>query len=64
METVIDDLEDLIDDIERDSTITKEDILNSLYKMKQKIEDQQLEEDNRTIEWDDLVDLIIFNIYN
>ena len=56
METVIDDLEDLIDDIERDSTITKEDILNSLYKMKQKIEDQQLEEDNRTIEWDDLVD--------
>ena len=56
MEKVINVLENLIDDIERDDTLTITDILEILYKLKEEVEDQQLAENNMTIEWDDLVD--------
>ena len=55
METIINDLEILIDDIERDNSLTKEGILKNLYEIKQQLEDQELE-NNHSIEWDDLVD--------
>ena len=56
MEGIINNLETLIDDIERDDTLTKKDILNSLYNIKVEAEDHQIEEQNHSIEWDDLVD--------
>ena len=56
MEKVINELENLIDDIERDDTLTKKDILDSLYNIKAEAEDHQIEEQNHSIEWDDLVD--------
>ena len=39
MDEVQDQIETLIDDIERDSSITKAEILLTLYKLKEKIED-------------------------
>jgi hypothetical protein len=56
MEDIINNLETLIDDIERDDTLTKKDILDSLYNIKAEAEDHQIEEQNHSIEWDDLVD--------
>ena len=56
MEKIINELETLIDDIERDDTLTKKDILDSLYNIKSEAEDHQIEEQNHSIEWDDLVD--------
>jgi len=53
MENIINNLETLIDDIERDSTLTNKEILDSLYEIKQQVEDYQLEE-RSTIEWEDL----------
>ena len=53
MEWIINNLETLIDDIERDDSLTKKDIIESLYEIKQEVEDQQLEEE-RTINWEDL----------
>ena len=53
MEWIIDNLETLIDDIERDDSLTKKDIIESLYEIKQEAEDQQLNEE-RTINWEDL----------
>ena len=54
METVIDDLEDLIDDIERDASLTNEEITENLYNIKQQLEDYQIEEERTTINWEDL----------
>ena len=42
MDEVQDQIETLIDDIERDSSITKAEILLTLYKLKEKIEDYNL----------------------
>ena len=53
MEWIIDNLETLIDDIERDDSLTKKDIIESLYEIKQEVEDHQLNEE-RTINWEDL----------
>jgi|TARA_Y100000361_G_C10931152_1_gene223962 hypothetical protein len=48
-------LETLIDDVERDETITNSDIVLALYKLKEEIEDYNLGRDEgRTLEWEDL----------
>ena len=55
MDTILEKLETLIDDVERDNTMTNEDIISSLYKLKEQIEDYNLGRDEgRTLEWDDL----------
>ena len=42
MENLINIVEELIDDIERDHAITKTEILEALYKVKSEIEDHNL----------------------
>ena len=55
MEEIQNQIERLIDDVERDETITKADILLSLYKLKEEIEDYNLgREEGRRLEWEDL----------
>ena len=55
MDEIQNQLETLIDDIERDETITNDDIISALYKLKEQIEDYNLDRDEgRTLEWDDL----------
>ena len=55
MEEIQNQIETLIDDIERDDTLTNVDILSALYKLKEEIEDYNLgREEGRTLEWDDL----------
>ena len=56
MENIIDNIEALIDDIERDNTLTKTEITEALYKIKEEIEQYNLsnEENNHSINWDDL----------
>ena len=55
MEEIQNQIETLIDDVERDETITKSDIVLALYKLKEEIEDYNLgREEGRTLEWDDL----------
>ena len=55
MEEIQNQLERLIDDVERDETITKADIVLTLYKLKEEIEDYNLGRDEgRTLEWEDL----------
>ena len=56
MEEIQNQLEILIDDIERDNTLTKTEITEALYKIKEEIEQYNLsnEENNHSIEWDDL----------
>ena len=57
MDFVLEDIEELIDDIERDHAITKTEILESLYKLKEEIEQHKLrEEEDHSINWDDLDD--------
>ena len=55
MDTILENIEELIDDIERDETMTNSDIVLALYKLKEEIEDYNLgREEGRTLEWDDL----------
>tara|TARA_R110000824_G_scaffold7722_16_gene34919 strand:- start:32 stop:202 length:171 start_codon:yes stop_codon:yes gene_type:complete len=55
MEIILEKLEILIDDIERDSQLTREEILLALNTLKAEIEDHQLtRDDGETIEWGDL----------
>ena len=55
MEEIQNQLETLIDDVERDETMTNSDIVLALYKLKEQIEDYNLDRDEgRTLEWDDL----------
>ena len=54
MENVLENIEELIDDIERDHAMTKTEIIESLYKIKEELEQNQLNEDNHSVEWDDL----------
>ena len=55
MEEIQNQIETLIDDIERDETMTNSDIVLALYKLKEEIEDYNLgREEGRTLEWDDL----------
>ena len=55
MDEIQNQLETLIDDIERDETMTNDDIISALYKLKEEIEDYNLgREEGRSLEWDDL----------
>ena len=55
MEEIQNQIERLIDDVERDETITKADILLSLYKLKEEIEDYNLQrEEGGVLQWEDL----------
>jgi len=48
MDFVLEDIEELIDDIERDHAITKTEILEALYKIKSEIEDHNLKYEEET----------------
>ena len=55
MENIIDNIEALIDDIERDNTLTKAEITEALYKIKEEIEQYKIrEEEHPSIDWEDL----------
>ena len=55
MENLLEDIEELIDDIERDHAITKTEILEALYKIKEEIEQYKLrEEEDHSLNWGDL----------
>ena len=55
MEEIQNQIETLIDDIERDETMTNSDIVLALYRLKEEIEDYNLrKEEGRTLEWEDL----------
>jgi hypothetical protein len=55
MDTILETLETLIDDIERDSQLTKDEIHESLVKLKTEIEDHQLSiNEGGSFGWDDL----------
>ena len=48
MDIILDNIEELIDDIERDHAITKTEILEALYKIKSEIEDYNLKHEEET----------------
>jgi hypothetical protein len=54
MDTILEKLEVLIDDIERDESLTKEDINKALTILKSEIEDYQLRREGSSLEWEDL----------
>ena len=55
MDTILEKLETLIDDIERDSQLTRDEIYDALLKLKIEIEDYQLRRDEGgSLEWGDL----------
>ena len=55
MENILEKLETLIDDIERDSQLTRGEILTSLSNLKTEIEDYQIKRDEGgSLEWEDL----------
>ena len=54
MEEIQNQLEVLIDDVERDENMTNEDLIAALYKLKEQIEDYNLQKDERTLNWEDL----------
>ena len=55
MEQILEKLEVLIDDIERDENITKDEIYLALTMLKSEIEDYNIERgEGRTLEWEDL----------
>jgi hypothetical protein len=55
MEEIQNQLETLIDDVERDENMSKTDIISLLYKLKSEIEDYNLHrEEGRSLEWEDL----------
>ena len=55
MEEIQNQLETLIDDIERDENMTNANIVLALYKLKEEIEDYNLgQEEGRSLEWEDL----------
>ena len=55
MDTILENIEELIDDIERDHALTRTEIAEALYKIKEEIEQYKLrDEENHSINWDDL----------
>ena len=55
MDTILENIEELIDDIERDHTLTRTEIAEVLYKIKEELEQYKLrDEENHSIDWDDL----------
>ena len=53
MEEIQEKIENLIDDIERDNTLTNIDIIISLNSIKEQIEDLELKKDEG-LQWEDL----------
>ena len=54
MDTILEKLEVLMDDIERDENLTKEEIHIALTMLKSEIEDYNIERrEGRSLEWDD-----------
>ena len=55
MDQILEKLEVLIDDIERDSQLTKDEIHVALIILKEEIEDYQLRrEEGNSLDWEDL----------
>tara|TARA_A100001391_G_scaffold198350_1_gene179838 strand:+ start:99 stop:275 length:177 start_codon:yes stop_codon:yes gene_type:complete len=54
LEEIIEKIENLIDDLERDKDITKALTLETLYKIKEDIEQLQLDQNEHSINWEDL----------
>ena len=55
MENILEKLETLIDDIERDSQMTKDEIHDALLKLKEEVEDYQLRlDEGGGLQWEDL----------
>ena len=55
MEQILEKLETLIDDIESDSQLTKDEIHDALIKLKDEIEEYQIRrEEGNTLNWEDL----------
>ena len=55
MEQIQEQLERLIDDIERDSQLTKDEIHSILVKLKEEVEDYNLrKEEGGDLQWEDL----------
>ena len=56
MDTILQKLETIIDDIERDSQLTRDEILLTLTVLKVEIEDYQLRKDDgpTDLQWEDL----------
>ena len=55
MDTILEKLEVLMDDIERDENLTKEEIHIALTMLKAEIEDYNIERgEGRSLEWEDL----------
>ena len=53
MEEIQNQLETLIDDVERDENMTNVDLLSALYKLKEEIEDYNLQKEEG-LQWEDL----------
>ena len=57
MDEIYSNIERLIDDVERDETLTKTEIVEALYRLKEEIEQYNLNsEENHSVSWDDLDD--------
>ena len=55
MDTILENIEELIDDIERDHALTRTEITEALYKIKEEIEQYKIrEEEHPSIDWEDL----------
>ena len=54
MEQILEKLEILIDDLERDEELDKDEIIQELNKLKDEIEDYQLRREEGTLNWEDL----------
>ena len=55
MEEIQNQIEVLIDDVERDEKMSRADIIATLYKLKEQIEDYNLQrEEGNSIQWEDL----------
>ena len=54
MEEIIERIETIINDIERDHDLTKLEIIKSLYELKEEIEDHNLRRGDDTLQWEDL----------
>ena len=52
LEEIIEKIENLIDDLERDKDITKALTLETLYKIKEDIEQLQLDQNEHSINWE------------
>jgi len=54
MEEIQNQVERLIDDVERDENMTNADLISALYKLKEQIEDYNLQREEGSIQWEDL----------